>query len=77
MVPLFITAIRSHIPRSSGISDEIIRDRDTLLGEFHHQFVDLGLRSDVDALGRLIKDQYRRLRDQPPAECDLLLIAAG
>ena len=37
--------------------------------------VDLGLGPDVDAAGRLVDDQHRRLAGQPLAEHDLLLVA--
>ena len=39
--------------------------------------VDVGLRPDVDAVRRLVEDQYARLGREPFREHDLLLVAAG
>ena len=41
------------------------------------QPVDLGLRADVDAAGRLVEQQQLRPGQQLLAEHDLLLVAAG
>ena len=46
-------------------------------GEFADEGMDRSLGSNVDALGRFIKDKDLRLRRQPFADDDLLLIAPG
>ena len=74
--PPRITAMRSLIPRISGISDEIITIATPALRQRPHQRVDLRLRPDVDALRRLVEDQDRRLVSQPARQRDLLLVAA-
>ena len=51
-------------------------DRHAALGKLLHQLVDFRLRSDVDALRRLVENQERRLRRQPARQRHLLLIAA-
>ena len=45
-------------------------------GRGAEQLVDLRLGADVDAAGRLVEQQQLRLGEQPPAEHDLLLVAA-
>ena len=47
------------------------------VGERVDDLVDLVLRADVDAAGRLVEDENVRLGEQPLAEDDLLLVAAG
>ena len=37
--------------------------------------VDIGLGADIDALGRLVKDEDLRLLPKPPRDDDLLLVA--
>ena len=39
--------------------------------------VDLVLGADVDAAGRLVEDQHVRIGEDPLAQHDLLLVAAG
>ena len=41
------------------------------------QRVDLGLRADIDAAGRLVEQEHARRELEPLADHDLLLIAAG
>ena len=48
-----------------------------LLGKLQDQLIDLVLGADVDAAGRLVEEQDLRLRQQPAAKNDLLLVAAG
>ena len=48
-----------------------------LLGKLTHDLVDLVLGADVNAAGRLVKDQDVCLREQPTADEYLLLVAAG
>jgi len=50
-------------------------DREALLRQLLHQGVNLRLRADVDALGRLVQDEHLRLRGQPARQRHLLLIA--
>src|SRR5690606_25703190 len=45
--------------------------------QFVDQLVDLDLRADVDAARRLVEDQHLGVRQQPLADDDLLLVAAG
>ena len=53
------TTMRSHMPISSGSSDEIRMIARPWRGEFGDHRVDLGLGLHVDALGRLVEDQQR------------------
>ena len=50
-------------------------DPDSLPGKITHQPMDLGLCSDIDALGWLIQDQNTRTGGEPACESHLLLIA--
>ena len=47
------------------------------LGKVEDQLVDLVLRAHVDAAGGLVQQQDLRLGQQPAADDDLLLVAAG
>ena len=51
-------------------------DGDAGAGELADQLVDVGLGADVDASGRLVEDQHRRLDVEPLGEHHLLLVAA-
>src|SRR5687767_50783 len=46
-------------------------------GELVDERLDLSLRADVDAARRLVEDEERRPRAEPPREEDLLLVSAG
>ena len=52
-------------------------DWDTARRDLAQDPVDLGPRTDVDALGRLVGDHDGRLGQQGPGQDDLLLVAAG
>ena len=52
-------------------------DRQPRLGEIADQALDLGLRADVDAAGRIVEQQHPRLEAQDARQQDLLLVAAG
>jgi hypothetical protein len=65
------------MPSSSGSSEEMTRHRLALGGEPVDDRVDLVLGADVDAAGRLVEDQHVRVGEDPLAEDDLLLVAAG
>ena len=51
-------------------------DRDAFLGELVDDLVDLGLGPDVDPARGLVEDEHARMRVQPLAQHDLLLVAA-
>src|SRR5688500_1988865 len=51
-------------------------DPEAARGQHLHQPVDLGLRSDVDTLRRLVQDDHLGSGGQPPRERHLLLVAA-
>ncbi len=51
--------------------------RQSLRGQFGHEVVHGRFRADVDALGRLVKDDDLRLGRQPLGDHHLLLVAAG
>jgi hypothetical protein len=51
--------------------------RQALIGDSAQPLVDFAARADIDALGRLVHQQHRRLRRDFAAEQRLLLIAAG
>jgi hypothetical protein len=53
------------------------QDRDPPRDPSAHQLVDVRLRPDVDASGRLVQEQHARLREQAPRQVRLLLVAAG
>src|SRR2546421_3743918 len=46
-------------------------------GEVADDGIDLALRADVDALGRLVEEQHLGLGGEPPGQQHLLLVAAG
>ena len=71
-----ITRTRSETARTSGRSDEITT-RPRCAGLIVKQVVDLGLRADVHAAGRLVHDQHARPRQQPSGQDDFLLVAAA
>ena len=66
-------AHREHLREVGGDED----DRHAGGGELVDDVVDLGLRGDVDAAGRLVEDEDLRLRVEPLREHRLLLVAAG
>ena len=68
--------MRSHMPSSSGISDEIMRMHLPSARQPGDEGVDLVLGADVDAARRLVEDQQLGLGEQPLAEHHLLLVAA-
>ena len=55
--PSCMTMMRSLMPSTSGISDEIMMTATPSRGELGDQAVDLRLGADVDAAGRLVEDQ--------------------
>ena len=57
------------------VGDE--QDRDAARGELDEQLVDVALGADVDAAGRLVGDEHRRVGEQGAREHELLLVAAG
>ena len=69
--------MRSQTPSSSGISEDTDDDALALLGQVDDQLVDLVFRAHVDAAGRLVQQQHLRLGQEPAADDDLLLVAAG
>ena len=52
------------------------QDRHAAAGQLIHEFINLFLRADVDAAGRLVEHQQLGRQAQPLAQHDLLLIAA-
>src|SRR6266487_8101 len=52
-------------------------DRESAFGQLLNQRVDLRLRTDVDALGRLVEDQNVRSDREPARQRHLLLVASG
>ena len=91
MIPTCVASLRSTTPvmRPSCITSIAVahaehfghlrgdhQHGDALTGEFRDQAVDLGLRADVDAAGRLVEDQDARMGHQPAGDQHLLLIAA-
>src|SRR5262249_19598404 len=52
-------------------------DRDTGAGGLEQHLVDVALRAEVDAARRVVEEQDRRLRRQPPGRHDLLLVTAA
>src|SRR2546430_677473 len=58
--------VRRHHDHREPVGREVADDR-----------VDLALRADVDALGRLVEQQHLGLGGEPPGEQHLLLVAAG
>ena len=77
MRPSRMTMTRSDMPMISGISEDTMMTARPSRGKLAHEFVDGGLRADVDALGRLVEDDDLRLGRQPLGDHDLLLVAAG
>src|SRR5690349_7452731 len=74
--PSFMTQMRSQMPSSSDISEEITttpRPASNLVDDT----VDLVFGTDVDAPGRLVQDQDLGVGHQPFRQHDLLLVAAG
>ena len=65
------------MPMTSGSSEEIEEDRQAFARQFAHELVHRRLRADVDALGRLVENEDARVRSEPFADDDLLLVAAG
>ena len=63
--------------RTSGRSLEMRMIARPGRGELRDDAMDLDLGADVDAARRLVEDQHPRLRGQPLAEHDLLLVPAG
>src|SRR5690606_40757927 len=53
------------------------QDAFALIDQFVDQLIDLVLGADVDASGRLVEDEQFRPGEDPLAENDLLLVAAG
>ena len=74
--PSRMTRMRVHRPISSGSSDETTTTALAGLREVGDQAIDLGLRADVDAAGRLVEQQHLAVAHQPAREHDLLLVAA-
>ena len=69
--------MRSQMPSSSGSSEEMTRIALPCVGEPVDDRVDLVLRADVDAAGRLVEDQHVGVGEDPLGQHDLLLVAAG
>ena len=74
--PSRMTTIRSLMASTSGMSELMRMIAIPSCGELIDHLVDLGLRADVDAAGRLVEDQHAGSGVQPLAEDDLLLVAA-
>ena len=53
------------------------QDRHAVGGQADQHLVDVALRADVDAAGRLVGDEHPGLDEQRPGEEQLLLVAAG
>ena len=49
----------------------------SLVGQIQNELIDLILGANVDTAGRLVQQQHLRLSQQPAADNDLLLVAAG
>ena len=69
--------MRSQMPSSSGISDEITRMPLPSSASRLMMRVDLVLGADVDAARRLVEDQHLGVGEQPLRQHHLLLVAAG
>ena len=76
-LPPDITSIRSHTPRSSGISDETIMTVLPLVGKVNDKLIYLIFCPDVYTSRGFVEKQHRRIGEQPAPENDLLLISAG
>ena len=76
-LPLLNTMTRSQRWTSSGVSRAEQDDGFALGRHCAQRKVDLALGLDVDAAGRIIQEQDRRLERQPFRQRDLLLVAAG
>ena len=73
----------AHDQHAMGESEDLLdlvrdeQDRHAVGGQAHEDVVDVALRSDVDAAGRLVGDQDARIDEQRAREEQLLLVAAG
>ncbi len=74
--PPRMTITRWASPSTSSISLEISRIATPLAARSDDQLVDVALRPDVDAAGRLVGDEHRGVGEQGPREHELLLVAA-
>ena len=77
MRPSHITTMRWDMRRISGNSDEIMMIDLPSRDEVVEQPVDLLLGAHVDAAGGLVEDEDVAVLEQPLADDDLLLVAAG
>ena len=75
--PSFITRMRSASARISGRSLDTTSTARPVARLLPDHFVDLELRADVHALGRLVEQQHARLGRHPLGDDDLLLVAAA
>ena len=75
--PSCITMMRSLMPSTSGISDEIMITATPCPASCDDEPVDLRLGADIDAARRLVEDEDLRIGQQPAADQHLLLVAAG
>ena len=72
-----MTMMRSAMPISSSISDEMKRIARAGGDHLVDDLVDLVFRPDVDAARRLVEDEDRRRAQEPFRDHDFLLVAAG
>ena len=72
-----ITTMRWANRSTSSSSEEMKTTASPSRGELGDLALDVGLRADVDAAGRLVEDEQLRGGRQPAREQDLLLVAAG